>query len=319
MNSERLEQLLERIAVALEQLASVSGNGLMPHPRPLPDTKLSESSETAVEMPSSLAGNNHRQTVLEPFLNSKGILIKVLQPEDPSDQIIDSLSIFLGERYNALSSVLLKIKRAMQMGLPITESLKDCSQVDVSSVCQFCTRLHEIAFLEQYQYQRSPTYLIRAKTTTLPRAQRFFGGQWLERFILQKVKAIHAQISAEIGGDVPFEFLINPQIILPNGDDFELDVLVSMGDAIYWIEAKSGDYQQHVSKYSKFARALGLDYEHSLMVLTDIADDRCDALSSLFAMTVCSLHAFEERLLSVVRSDTAQQCAPRDVPQAARP
>ena len=304
MNSERLEQLLERVAVALEQLVSVSGNGLVPHPRPSPDTNLSEPSETAFDMSSSLADSNHQQTILEPFLNSKGISIKVLQPEDPSDQIIDSLSTFLGERYNALSSVLLKIKRAMQTGLPITESLKDRPQVDVSSVCQFCTRLHEIAFLEQYQYQRSPTYRVRAKTTTLPKAQRFFGGQWLERFILQKVKAIHAQISAEFSDNISFEFLINPQIVLPNGDDFELDVLVSMGDAIYWIEAKSGDYQQHVSKYSKFARALGLDYEHSLMVLTDVADDRCDALSSLFAMTVCNLHTFEERLLSVVRTDT---------------
>ncbi|MBP9218686.1 MAG: hypothetical protein KBD39_09440 [Sterolibacterium sp.] len=313
MNSERLEQLLERIAVALEQLVSVSGGGLRPHPKPLLDTEPSEPSETDVDIPPDLVVDDHRQPVLEPFLNSKGISIKVLQPEDPSDQIIDSLAIFLGERYNALSPVLLKIKRAMQTGLPITESLKDRPQVDVSSVCQFCTRLHEIAFLEQYQYQRSPVYLVRAKTTTLPKAQRFFGGQWLERFILQKVKAIHAQISAEVsGGDISFEFLINPQIVLSNGDDFELDVLVSMGDAIYWIEAKSGDYQQHVSKYSKFARILGLDCEHSIMVLTDVADDRCDALSSLFAMMVCNLHGFEEKLLSVVRTDIAQQGAPRD-------
>jgi len=312
MNSERVEQLLERIAVALEQLVSISDNRLLLHPATSSDTALSKSSETAAEVLSGPADGEHGQAVLEPFLNSKGISIKVLQPEDPSDQIIDSLSIFLGERYNALSSVLLKIKRAMQTGLPITESLKGRPQVDVSSVCQFCNRLHEIAFLEQYQYQRSPMYLIRAKTTTLPKAQRFFGGQWLERFILQKVKAIHAQISAEVGSVVPFEFLINPQIVLPNGDDFELDVLVSMGDAIYWIEAKSGDYQQYINKYSKFARTLGLDYEHSLMVLTDVVDDLCDELSSLFAMTVCNLHGFEEKLLSVVRTDIAQQGAPAD-------
>ncbi|WP_205409786.1 hypothetical protein [Pseudothauera hydrothermalis] len=109
-----------------------------------------------------------------------------------------------------------------------------------------------------------------------------------------------------------FEYLINPQIILPNGDDFELDILAAIGSSIYWIEAKSGDYQQHVAKYSKFARLLGLDFDHSFMVLTDVPDSRCDALSSLFSMTVCTLRTFEERLLVVARNDTAQQSAPAD-------
>ena len=107
-------------------------------------------------------------SVLEPFLNAKGITIKALPAEDPADQIIDSLSLYLGERYEALSSLLTKIKRAMQTGNWITESLRGRSQQDIGSACQFCTRLHEVAFLEQYQYSRSPVYLIKAKTTTLP-------------------------------------------------------------------------------------------------------------------------------------------------------
>jgi hypothetical protein len=245
--------------------------------------------------------------MLETFLAAHGIGVKVRPAEDAADQVIDSLSLLLGERYGALSGVLGKIKRAMQTGAPITESIKGYSQQDISSICQFCNRLSGLAFLEQYQYLRSPTYLIRAKTTTLPKAQRFFGGQWLERFILQNVKAVHAQIAAENTGESStFEYLINPQIVLPNGDDFELDILAAFGPHIFWIEAKSGDYQQHVAKYSKFARLIGLDYDHSFMVLADVPTERCDALSSLFSMTVCNLHNFESRLLSVVQNDIAQ-------------
>jgi hypothetical protein len=109
-----------------------------------------------------------------------------------------------------------------------------------------------------------------------------------------------------------FEYLINPQITLPNGDDFELDILTAIGSSIYWVEAKSGDYQQHVAKYSKFARLLELDFDHSFMVLTDVPDTLCDALSSLFSMTVCTLRTFEEKLLTVARIDTAQQSAAAD-------
>jgi hypothetical protein len=67
-----------------------------------------------------------------------------------------------------------------------------------------------------------------------------------------------------------------------------------------------------VAKYSKFARLLGLDDAHSLMVLTDVPDERCEALSSLFSMSVCNLRSVEDTLMAVVRSDTAQQSAAAD-------
>ncbi|GIW23851.1 hypothetical protein [Meiothermus sp.] len=305
MNSDKIETLLERIAVALERLA-----GQPDHRRAFSEGSHSgEGAEEVIADPSDRNSSPRPFSVLEPFLNSRGIRIKARAADDPADQVIDSLSLFLGEHYDALSGLLGKIKRAMQNGMPITESLKGRAQQDVSSTCQFCTRLHEVAFLEEYQYFRSPIYLIKAKTTTLPRAQRFFSGQWLERFVLQKVKAVYNQVAAEVTGELGFEYLINPQITLPNGDDFELDVLAAIGSNVYWIEAKSGDYQQHVAKYSKFARLLGLDFDHSLMVLTDAPDDRCSALSSLFSMTVCNLRIFEEKLLAIARTDTAQQSA----------
>ncbi|WAS06237.1 hypothetical protein LQF76_04945 [Gloeomargaritales cyanobacterium VI4D9] len=310
MSNDRIEALLERIALALERLAEQAHQrGVIARDsegRPDAEDGVLDGWRPSLSPPSA--------SILEPFLSSKGIRIKVRPADDAADQVIDSLSLYLGERYDALSGLLGKIKRAMQNGAPITESLKGRPQQDVSSACQFCTLLHDVAFLEQYQYLRSPTYLIRAKTTTLPKAQRFFGGQWLERFILQKVKAVYAQVGSEVTEELGFEYLINPQITLPNGDDFELDILAAIGSSIYWIEAKSGDYQQHVAKYSKFARLLGLDFDHSFMVLTDVPDARCDALSSLFSMTVCTLRTFEEKLLTVARNDTAQQSAAADGP-----
>jgi len=309
MNEERIEALLERIAVALETLAGLRDDSKRP-------TKGLTGHSLATELggPSDSAppASQSRAPLLQAFLDSKGIQIRQVPAEDSADQVIDSLSLYLGEHYDALSGLLGKIKRAMQNGLPIMESLKNRSQQDINSACQFCTRLHEVAFLEQYQYFRSPTYLIKAKPTTLPRAQRFFSGQWLERFLLQKIKSVRSQLAAQVNGHLDFEYLINPEVILPNGDDFELDILAAIGSSIYWIEAKSGDYQRYVEKYSRFSRVLGLDSAHSMMVLADVSDDRCDALSSLFSMTVCNLRSFEDRLLSVARRDTAHQSAAAD-------
>ena len=33
----------------------------------------------------------------------------------------------------------------------------------------------------------------------------------------------------------------NPRIVLPGGEDFELDLLLSVGERIFWIEAKTGE------------------------------------------------------------------------------
>lgn len=73
------------------------------------------------------------------------------------------------------------------------------------------------------------------------------------------------------------------------------EILAVIGSFVYWIEAQSGDYQQHVGKYAKFARLLGLDFEHSFMVLTDVPDNLCDALSSLFSTILALLTTAMQR------------------------
>ncbi len=300
MTSEEHQLLLERIALSLERIEGLLASGKNSSIMRNNVVDFMKSTTEATETTINPANDCN---FVENFLASKGIQVKVKKTEDPADGVIDGLSVFLGERYSALRSILIKIKRSMQSGAPISEYIARFSQEDISSICQFCTRLHLIAFLEQYKYFRSPQYLIRAKTTTLPKAQMFFGGQWLERFTLQKLKQAHSVVQAELGESVEFQYLINPQVILANGDDFELDIIAFIGDYPLWIEAKSGDYQQHVQKYSRLARQLDLDYSHSMMVLTDVADNQCEALSSLFSMTVVNLNTLYHKILEVLRSD----------------
>ncbi len=241
--------------------------------------------------------------VIIDFLESRGIKVKNVPTEDEADNIINSLSRFLGENYYSLRELLARIKRNMQQGSTFSLSLKEYVQKDVSNVCQFCKRLHDIAFLEEYKYFKSPQYLIRAKATTLPTANSFFSGKWLERFVLLAVKECVSLISSNLEKDIDFSYLLNPQIILPNGDDFELDLICHVNGFFFWIEAKSGDYQQHISKYSKISKILDLDSKHSIMVLPDISEDRCTALTSLFSMTVCSLSRLEEVLIEIIRKN----------------
>ena len=305
----RIAAALERIADALEQSsalgASTVRNGdaegvatvVIPA---VMDTLLGNgaAADPAPEPATSQAVNAIRE-----FLNDRGISIKATPLEGPADQVINSLSLYLGERYGSLKLILISIKRNMQHGGYFTESVKHYTQQSVSDATQFCTLLYNVAFLEEYKYSRSPHYLIRAKTTTLPKAQNFFSGQWLERFVLQKVQAVVSQLARDKGVDLDFAYLLNPQIILPNGDDFEMDMLFCVSNCFFWIEAKSGEYQQHIAKYSRMSSILKLDYQHAIMVLTDITPDKSAALSSLFNMTVYDLHQLEAGIAATLRAE----------------
>lgn len=299
MENEKVINLLARIATSLERIAdSVEAN------------KTSTVAENVEISDDELIEEGREENItneedaIEVFLNARNIRIKTIPPEDAADDVINSLSEFLGNNYSGLHELLSKIKRKMQKGEFLTLSIKEYPQKDVSNVCQFCTRLHDIAFLEQYKYFKSPQFLIKAKTSTLPKAQNFFSGQWLERYVLLSVYKAVNLVSRELDKELEFTYLLNPQIILPNGDDFELDLLFQVNGTFYWIEAKSGDYQQHISKYYRISQMLNLNSEQSIMVLTDFSSDKLDALTKLFSMRVCSLSQLEEFLIETLKKDT---------------
>jgi hypothetical protein len=245
------------------------------------------------------------QEKLTQFLADRGITIRQIPAEASTDPIINNLADFLGSHYEAVKPFYQQIKRNMQQGEDFTLYLKEETPAAIGLICQFGKKLYDVAFLEQYRYFRSPQYLLRAKTTRLPTALNFFSGQWLERYVIQQVQAAVDAVQQEAAQPIEFGYIPNPRIILPNGQDGELDLLFYVHDTIYWVETKSGDYQQHISKYSTLAQTLRLDPQHALMVLTDIPPSRSAELTLLFGMGVCALADFAPTLQTTLAADLA--------------
>lgn len=212
-------------------------------------------------------------------LNSRGIRIKVLPPPSEGDELFDRFSMFLGDRYNHLSDLLRWLKRCMQGGDRFTMNLRSTPQEHITSICQFCGDLHKAAFLTSFRYSKSPLFKLEATVSNAPHVQKLLGGHWLERYVVLTV-CRHGIT----------DLLLNPQVILPNGDDFELDIFATdiHGEPL-WIEAKTGDYQNHVVKYSKMARVLGLNRERSILLVPDLPRDQCRSLGGLYGLTVLNM------------------------------
>lgn len=319
-NTENIARLLERIAIALEAIAQtphssdITKKAISSVMRPEPSDACSDKLNLVEAKPI-----RDQHNPIDAFLNAHQINIKHVPPEDAADAVINSIGLFMGERYRAIEHTYKKIKRTMQMGGCITEPIAKETQENISSICQWCSRLHEIAFLEEYSYEKSPKYIIHAKTTTLPKALNFLSGQWLERYVVEKIKSCVAKVSTLLGIPLPSSHLINPQITLPNGNDFELDIMYEVCGVIYWVEAKSGAYQGYIRKYSDIAKVMNLDYRHSIMLLTDITESASASLSSLFSMTVCAIEQFEPYFFAALLADMrALQAKQASIPLVAK-
>ena len=236
--------------------------------------------------------------VLIDKLKEKRINVKTFVDFKDEDRSLDNISIFMGERYKDIRRLYENIKTYLNRSSGFHLSMKNATQSEISSSCQLCTNLYDIAFLSEYKYEKSPKYFLHATPNKIPIAINFLTGHWLEIFIRKTVETCLNSMET----DIEYTYLINPQITLPNGDDFELDVVFLINDEIFWIEGKTGNYQQYINKYSNVADIIGLDKDHSFMVLTDILNRTAAyILSKNFNMSVIPVGEFKTEIDNVIR------------------
>lgn len=298
MTDDKLINILERIATALETIAEKNSSTL-------PFNINSELHNINENINSTRSEEINEQVIIPVndvnpifrFLADKNIQVKTFQINEEIDDVLDNIALFMGNRYNRIKKVYNTIKSKLNTGTTFRLDLKNATQEEVSYSCQLCNSLHQIAFLSEYKYFKSPQFVINGRPNRIPTAINFFTGQWLERFIKTEVKNSIRKLETPI----KFAYLTNPQIILPNGDDFELDVLFSIDEEIFWFEAKTGDYQNYVDKYSRMAKLLQLDNKHAFMVLTEVNEQNCIALRKIFGMEVVNIEKFSETFQNSIR------------------
>ena len=298
MDEEEL-LVLKRIAIALEKIANHlelnDSNDL---------NDLNVGSEFKQDNEDVLEKNEHTfkkeeidVNILIDKLKENEITVKTFVDRDEENTSLDNISNFMGTRYGDIKRVYETMKRYLNKPRGFSLDLKNASQNEITASCQLCKNLYDIAFLSDYKYDKSPKFFIHATPNRIPIAINFLTGHWLEIFIRKTIQDCLFSIPA----DVEFTYLINPQIILPNGDDFELDVLFLINGEIFWVEGKTGNYQHYINKYSEVANLMNLNKDHSFMVLTDVIHpNTAFILSKTFNMTIIPVEDFNEEIRYVI-------------------
>lgn len=281
-NENRIVIVLERIADALEIIANNKTHSK--------NIKKDNGSSTTINK-NEINNPLDNPRYIEEFLEQKGICIKFV-PEINSEinEVLYTLSSFMGNNYSKISAVYKAIKSKLSTGESVRIYMRNFTQEEIGYSCQFCHNLYKLTFLSYYKYLKSPKYQIIAAPNRIPLVINFLTGHWLECYVVNEIEELIKKLNI----NKETSFLLNPQIILPNGDDFELDVLFSVEEDIYWIESKTSDYHHYLEKYSKMAKLLSSEKVHPFLILTDVPQQTCNKLSNLFGMEVLNIENFSE-------------------------
>ncbi|WP_167481848.1 hypothetical protein [Thermus caldilimi] len=253
------------------------------------------------------ASRSRRVSSIEDWLKSLGIQVvkkpredalpegqtDLRKQEEEKEKVLTRLALFLGDRYPSLEKLYERLKQSLSTKRQFELSLSEASQEEIANSTQFCTLLKQYALLTSYHY-KSEERRIRAKASTEGWVQNFLTGGWLERYVAERVRKFLRS------KNLPHEVAVGYQVALPNGDAMELDVLVRVGERVYWFEAKTGDFQAHIAKYAGLKKVLGLSARESFLVLLGMDKARAKELSALHGLTVVNqanfLEVFQEVL-----------------------
>ncbi len=244
------------------------------------------------------------------WLHTKGVSVRNYRNESPDDEVLDELALFLGDRFATLWRLHDAIRRSLSAEVSFTLSMASRSQAEIADSTRFCEMLSMYAFLSSYRYNKD-TKTIYAVPQKVGKIVNFFTGGWFERYIFLRLMYRLADYEIEP------TYLLNPQIILPNGDDSELDLLFWVDNGPLWVECKTGDYQAYITKYSHVRKHLSIPKPRAILVILGISDDLASKLTHLHDVTVANEYTFLRRVDAVVGSSEYVPDPIRSAPPAA--
>ncbi len=225
-----------------------------------------------------------RQQVIQ-WLESLDITVNNYSQPQSTDYIYDRLTISLGDNYQYLEKLYQQIKRNLSNGGNFKLKLSGKDQQLIAHNTSFCTQLYEYTFLSSYRYIAA-TKTIVAAPNRKGEVINFFSGQWFERFVYLKVSQLLSY------HELDYQYLLNPEIITPEGNNFELDIVFLIEGEPLWIECKTGQYQNYIHKYSQFRKTLKINKERSFLVILGLSDRLASGLTEMYDLVVSNENLF---------------------------
>ncbi len=272
------QAILQTVRTILEEVRSLRRGGPAPAPGPRPPE---------AKRPSLRLSEYVQELGLSLQLSRNGL-------SEAEEKTLERISGFLGERFEKLQGLYEKLKQAAGKGNgEFQYSLASLAQQDIGLSTQLCTLLKEGGLLKSYTYS-SKQRRIYARLVDEGKVRSFITGGWLERYARQVVQlALRRR-------NIPHDLLLNPVLLYPNGDRFELDLLLRTPSLMLLVECKTGGYEENLERHQRIATDLRIPPKQVVYLLLGVPESTLDELGRQWGFTFVNektLGEYLERLL----------------------
>ena len=243
----------------------------------------------------SASSSSAPHTALAQWFSQKGIEARINPSAADTSGFFDEAATQLGDDYGLFADLLDRVRYAYRKSYTnVNLELGKLSQKDGQAITQFCRTLYEHTFFSRYHYQK-PEKIARLGLQTAPAVRQFFEGGWLEWYALVQVLAL------KDGNPGAFSYARNVQVVFPNEDLHELDVVcLPAGQAPICIECKSGEFRREIDKYLRLSKRLGLPKERFIICSTDLTEEQAQGLTAMYELSFVHLQTLKKHLQKIM-------------------
>ncbi|MDA1260353.1 MAG: hypothetical protein O3A20_06995, partial [Planctomycetota bacterium] len=236
---------------------------------------------------------------LADFLKERGIIVYEGQDDLNRNEAFEHLARHLGAHFDVLAPFYEKTKRLVASGRGAKFEVEHFTDQERSAAVQFGTLLHRHGMLKDFYYHRSPKKALRVIPTKDGKTGQFLTGGWLEIFVSMMLsKRLRAHLSP-----AKYQMLYNVKGALPDGREFEADIMAVVEGKMFWLECKTGNWQDYSARFRGLVQTFGVDRNSSGLLLLRAPDASTRARATdMLDMTVLPLQevdAFLCRFLGV--------------------
>lgn len=206
--------------------------------------------------------------LLVDYLKNRGILVYEGQDDLSGNEAFEHLARHLGTHFKTLANFYEKVKRCVATGRGQRIDIDGFTPAERSAAVQFGTLLHRHGMLKDFYYHRSPKKQLRVIPTKDGQVGQFLTGGWLEIYVSSLLsRRLRAAVSP-----AKYQLLYNVKGALPDGREFEADVMAAVDGRLFWLECKTGNWQDYSARFRGLVPIFGVDRKSGGLLLIKSPD-----------------------------------------------
>lgn len=312
---DKIIELLERIAIALEKIAGIEyapKTSGFAQPSPVQAPNEAPDREAPANKPAAAAEIQTQEQKLLALLNTK---ITVLEgqyvPDEPS---IVRIALYMAKHYAQIKKILRLIPKRYDATKSLKSSFsyqrKDLTDEEFNHVNYWLGELNKLAFIKYNYSKREQSLFI--KVLRNPKFSMFLTGHWLWVYTYKLLEQ-HLQNQPELR----FAFILNREFQY-NGSNGEADIWLLIGDAdlfLFEVTSSENNYAEHIQKTRELGDVFNLPKERVFLVLPRV--DETLELDKHHNLTVSSISSLEADFSAALqRPFDYQEIVPGPVPMS---